>query len=65
MVAAAGLEAGAVVTAEAGLSIKVAVDAVVLALLSELTADKLETGMLTRVPAGPFGIDKGSWMSSG
>lgn len=53
------------VTAEAGLSIKVAVDAVVLALLSELTADKLETGMLTRVPAGPFGIDKGSWMSSG
>lgn len=51
--------------AEAGLSIKVAVDAVVLALLRELTADKLETGMLTRVPAGPFGIDKGNWMSSG
>lgn len=63
--ATAGLEAGAVVSAEAGLSIKVAVAAVVLALLSELTADKLETGMLTRVPAGPFCIDKGSWMSSG
>lgn len=52
-------------TAEAGLSMKVAVAAVVLALLSELTADKLDTGMLTRVPAGPLGMDKGSWMSSG
>lgn len=49
--AAAGAEAGAVVMAEAGLSIKVAVDDVVLALLSELAADKEETGILTTVPA--------------
>lgn len=63
--AAAGVEAGAVVIAEAGLSIKVAVDDVVLALFSELAADKLETGMLTSVPACPLGIDKGSWMSNG
>lgn len=62
--AAAGAEAGAVVMAEAGLSIKVAVDDVVLA-LSELAADKEETGILTSVPAYPLAIDKGSWMSSG
>lgn len=64
-VAAAWAEAGAVVIAEAGLSIKVAVDEVVLALLSELAADKEETGILTSVPAWPFATDKGSWMSSG
>lgn len=63
--AADGVETGAVVIAEAGLSIKVAVDDVVLALFSELAADKLETGMLTSVPACPLGIDKGSWMSNG
>lgn len=39
------------VMAEAGLSIKVAVDEVVLALLSELAADREETGILTSVPA--------------
>ena len=49
-VAAAGTETGAVVMAGAGLSIKVAVE-VVLTLLSELAADKEETGMLTSVPA--------------
>ncbi len=55
----------AVVMAGAGLSMKVAVEAVVLALLSELAADKEETGMLTSVPAWPLVIDKGSWMRSG
>lgn len=64
-VAAAGAEAGAVVMAGAGLSIKVAVEAAVLALFSELAADKEETGMLTSVPAWPLAIDKGSWMRSG
>ena len=63
--AAAGTETGAVVVAGAGLSIKVAVEAVVLALLSELAADKEETGMLTSVPAWPLVTDKGSWMRSG
>lgn len=51
--------------AGAGFSIKVVVEAVVLALLSELAVDKEETGMLTSVPAWPLVIDKGSWMSSG
>lgn len=60
-----GAEAGAVVIAGAGLRIKVVVEAVVLALLSELAVDKDETGMLTSVPAWPLVIDKGSWMSSG
>lgn len=64
-VAAVGAEAGAVVMAGAGLSIKVAVEAVVLVLLSEPAADKEETGMLTSVPAWPLVIDKGSWMRSG
>ena len=64
-VATAGPEAAEVVVAGAGLSIKVAVGAVVLALLSELAADKEETGMLTSVPAWPLAIDRGSWMSSG
>lgn len=63
-VAAAGTETGAVVMAGAGLSMKVAVE-VVLTLLSELAADKDETGMLTSVPAWPLAIDKGSWISSG
>lgn len=63
--AAAGAETGAVVVVGAGLSIKVAVEAVVLALLSELAADKEDTGMLTSVPAWPLAIDKGSWMRSG
>lgn len=63
-VAAAGAEAVTVVVAGAGLRINVAVEAVVLALLSELAADKEETGMLTSVPAWPF-TDKGSWMRSG
>lgn len=62
--ATAGAEAVAVVVAGAGLSINVAVEAVVLALFSELAADKEETGMLTNVPAWPF-TDKGSWMRSG
>lgn len=62
--AAAGAEAGAVVVIGAGLSIKVVVEAVVLALFSELAADKEETGMLTSVPAWPF-TDKGSWMRRG
>lgn len=62
-VATAGAQIGAVVVAAAGLSIK-AVGAVVLALLSELAADREETGMLTSVPAWPF-TDKGSWMRSG
>lgn len=61
-VAAAGAEV--VVVTGAGLSIKVAVEAVVLALFSELAADKEETGMLTSVPAWPF-TDRGSWMRSG
>lgn len=39
------------VTAEAGLIMKVVVVEVVLGLLSELAADKEETGMLTSVPA--------------
>lgn len=60
-----GAEAGAVVVVEAGLSIKVVVEAVVLALLSELAADKEETGMLTSVPAWPLAIDIGSWMRRG
>lgn len=47
--AAAGI-AGTVVVVVAVFSINVAVDAVVLALLSDAAADK-ETGMLTRVPA--------------
>lgn len=64
-VATAGAQAGEVVVAGAGLSIKVAVGVVVLALLSELAADKEETGMLTSVPAWPLVIDKGSWMRSG
>lgn len=63
--AAAGTEAGAVVMAGAGFSIKVVVEAVVFALLSELAVDKEETGMLTSVPAWPLVIDKGNWMSSG
>lgn len=63
--AAAGAEAGAVVVTGAVLSINVAVDAVVLVLLSELAADKEETGMLTRAPGWPLAIDKGSWMRSG
>lgn len=64
-VAAAGAEAAAVVVAAAGLSIKVAVDAVVLALLRELAADKDDTGMLTSVPVWPLVMDKGSWIRSG
>lgn len=60
--ATAGAEA--VVVAGAGLSINVAVEAVVLDLFSELAADKEETGMLTSVPAWPF-TDKGNWMRSG
>lgn len=64
-VATAGAEAGEVVIAGAGLSIKVAVEVVVLDLPSELAADKEETGMLTSVPAWPLAIDKGSWMRSG
>lgn len=62
--ATAGAEAVAVVVAGAGLSINVAVEAVVLDLFSELAADKEETGMLTSVPAWPF-TDKGNWMRSG
>lgn len=58
--AAAGTDTGAVVTAEAGLIIKVVVEAVVLALVRELAADKEETGILTSVPAWPLVIDKGS-----
>lgn len=65
MVATAGLEAAAVVVAGAGLRIKVVVEAVVLALLSELAADKEETGMLTSVPGWPLVTDKGSWIRSG
>lgn len=64
-VATAGAEGDEVVVAGAGFSIKVVVEAVVLALLSELAADKEETGMLTSVPAWPLAIDKGSWMRSG
>lgn len=64
-VATAAADAGAVVVVGAGLSIKVAVDAVVLALLRELAADREETGMLTSVPAGPLATDRGSWMRSG
>lgn len=63
--AAAGAAAGAVVVVGAVLSIKVAVEAVVLALLSELAADREETGMLTSVPAWPLVTDRGSWMRSG
>lgn len=63
-VAAAEADTGAVVVAGAGLSIKVVVEAVVLALFRELAADKEDTGMLTSVPAWPF-TDKGSWMRSG
>lgn len=64
-VATTGVEAAAVVVTGAGLRIKVVVEAVVLALLSELAADKEETGMLTSVPAWPLAIDKGSWIRSG
>lgn len=64
-VATAGVEADEVVVTGAGLSIKVVVEAVVLALLSELAAGKEETGMLTSVPGWPLAIDKGSWISSG
>lgn len=63
--AAAGAEAGAVVVVGAGLSINVAVEAVVLVLLRDVAADKEETGMLTSVPAWPLVIDIGSWMRSG
>lgn len=56
---------GADVTAEAGLMIKAVADEVVLALLSELAAEKEDTGMLTNVPAWPLATDKGSWMSRG
>lgn len=63
--ATAGAEADEVVVAGAGLSIKVVVEAVVLALVSELAADKEETGMLTSVPGWPLAIDKGSWIRSG
>jgi hypothetical protein len=42
------------------------VGVVVLALLSELTAAKEDTGMLTRVPAPPLAMaERGSWMRSG
>lgn len=61
----AAAETGAVVIAGPGLSIKVAVEVVVLDLFSVLAADKEETGMLTSVPGWPLAIDKGSWMSSG
>lgn len=64
-VATTGAEAAAVVVTGAGLRIKVAVEVVVLALLSELAADKEETGMLTSVPAWPLAIAKGSWIRSG
>lgn len=64
-VATAGAETAAVVMGGAALRIKVAVEAVVLALVSELAADNEETGMLTSVPAWPLVIDKGSWMRSG
>lgn len=54
-----------VVTAEAGLIRKAVVDDVVLALLSELAAEKEDTGMLTNVPVWPLATDNGSWISRG
>lgn len=60
MAADTGAETGAVVVVEAGLSIKVVVEAVVLALLRELAADSEETGMLTSVPAWPLAIEIGN-----
>lgn len=65
IVVVTGAEIGAEVTAEAGLIIKAVVDVVVLALLSELAAEKEDTGMLTNVPAWPLATDNGSWMSRG
>lgn len=64
-VATVGPEAEEVVIAEAGLSIKVVVVVVVLALLWDVAADREETGMLTSIPPWPLVIDKGSWMRSG
>lgn len=62
--AVVGAEAGAVVVAFAGLRMKVVVEAVVLALLREVAADREETGMFTTVPGWPL-TDTGSWMRSG
>lgn len=60
-----GAETDAEVTAGAGLIIKAVVADVVLALLSELAAEKEDTGMLTNVPAWAFATESGSWMSRG
>lgn len=58
-------EATEVVQEGAGLRMNVAVGVVHLALLREVTAEKVETGMLTSVPGCPLVIDKGTWMRSG
>lgn len=43
---------------------KVVVEGVVLALVSEVAADKEETGKLTSVPVWPL-TDSGSWITRG